>query len=217
MSATNQTPIRVAIFDDNHERLQSLKFLIEMQSDLLCVGTFPDANSALKNVESSKPDIILMDIEMPGTTGIEAVKIIKEEHPKITIIMQTVFEDETRIFEAIKSGASGYILKKTNPDKILESIRDASEGGSPMTPAIATKVLNYFREKPKLNMNDYELTGREKEILSLLTNGLSYKMIAAEIDVSYHTVNAHLRNIYGKLHVNSLGEAVAKAIKERLV
>ncbi len=217
MSATNQNPIRVAIFDDNHERLQSLKFLIEMQSDLLCVGTFPDANSALKNVESSKPDIILMDIEMPGTTGIEAVKIIKEKHPKITIIMQTVFEDEERIFEAIKSGASGYILKKTNPDKILESIHDASEGGSPMTPVIATKVLSFFREKPGQASEKYELTGREKEILSLLTNGLSYKMIAAEIDVSYHTVNAHLRNIYGKLHVNSLGEAVAKAIKERLV
>ena len=217
MTASNQNPIRVAIFDDNHERLQSLKLLIEMQSDLLCAGVFPNANSALKNVESSQPDIILMDIEMPGITGIEAVQIIKGKHPKITIIMQTVFEDEERIFEAIKSGASGYILKKTNPDKILESIRDASEGGSPMTPVIATKVLSFFREKPGQASENYELTGREKEILSLLTKGLSYKMIAAEIDVSYHTVNAHLRNIYAKLHVNSLGEAVAKAIKERLV
>lgn len=217
MSSSKNDSIRVAIFDDNRERLRSLNLLIEMQSDLVCVGIFPDANSAIKNVESSRPDIILMDIEMPGITGIEAVKIIKNEYPDIIIIMQTVFEDEARIFDAIKSGASGYILKKTNPDKILESIRDASEGGSPMTPIIATKVLHFFKEQPKTTTDNYELTEREKEILNLLTKGLSYKMIASEVDISYHTVNAHLRNIYGKLHVNSLGEAVAKALREKLV
>ncbi len=217
MMITNQKPIRVAIFDDNRERLASLRMLIEMQSDMLCVGTYPDAQNSAEKVENSNPDIILMDIEMPEITGIEAVRMIKEKHPKTTIIMQTVFDDEALIFEAIKAGASGYILKKTTPDKIIESILDAHDGGAPMTPVIATKVLNFFQNEPKTLAKDYQLTAREKEILGLLTKGLSYKMIAAEIDVSYHTVNAHLRHIYEKLHVNSLGEAVAKALKERLI
>lgn len=217
MGNIDPKPIRVAIFDDNKERLDSLRFLIEMEEGLLCVGTFAHAVNSVKNVEEVEPDIILMDIEMPGITGIEAVKQIKEKHPKITIIMQTVFEDENLIFEAIKAGASGYILKKTTPDKIIESIYDANSGGAPMTPVIATKVLRFFQETPAQPTKDYNLTDRETEILGLLTKGLSYKMIAAKIDISYHTVNAHLRHIYEKLHVNSLGEAVAKALNEKLV
>lgn len=218
MGKSDQKPIRVAIFDDNKERLKSLQFLIEMEEGLLCVGTFPDAVNSIKNVEQVSPDIILMDIEMPGVSGIEAVKQIKEKHPTITIIMQTVFEDETLIFEAIKAGASGYILKKTTPEKIIESIYDANDGGAPMTPVIAAKVLRFFQDNPAKAVNtEYNLTDRETEILGLLTKGLSYKMIAAKIEISYHTVNAHLRHIYEKLHVNSLGEAVAKALKEGLV
>lgn len=217
MGNSEKNPIRVAVFDDNKERLESLRFLIEMEEGMLCVGTFANAVNSIKNIEKVKPDIILMDIEMPGITGIEAVKQIKQKHPKITIIMQTVFEDETLIFEAIKAGASGYILKKTTPEKIIESIYDANDGGAPMTPVIATKVLRYFQEVPAKVSKDYNLTERETEILGLLTKGLSYKMIAAKIDISYHTVNAHLRHIYEKLHVNSLGEAVAKALNEGLV
>lgn len=210
--------IRVAVFDDNQERLDSLKLLIEMQRDMLCTGKFSDAVNALDKIKSSTPNIILMDIEMPGVTGIEAVKQIKEAYPDITIIMQTVFEDENLIFEAIKAGASGYILKKTSPDKIIEGINDAYNGGGPMTPCIATKVLKFFQDGPPVSVQkDYQLTTREKEILALLTKGMSYKMIADKMHISYHTVNAHLRHTYEKLHVNSLGEAVAKAIKERLV
>ena len=216
---TNETkPIRVAVFDDNQERLDSLRLLIEMQSNMICTGTFSDAVKAVSKIKSSTPDIILMDIEMPGVTGIDAVKLIKEAYPEITIIMQTVFEDETLIFEAIKAGASGYILKKTSPDKILEGIVDAYNGGGPMTPSIATKVLRFFQDGSQDSAKkDYELTTREKEILALLTKGMSYKMIADKMNISYHTVNSHLRHTYEKLHVNSLGEAVAKAIKERLV
>lgn len=216
---THETkPIRVAVFDDNQERLNSLKLLIEMQSDMLCVGIFPDAENAVSKIKSSTPDIILMDIEMPGVTGIEAVKLIKEAYPELTIIMQTVFEDEALIFEAIKAGASGYILKKTSPDKIIEGIIDAHQGGGPMSPSVATKVLKFFQDGPPASTHkNYQLTTREKEILALLTKGMSYKMIADKMSISYHTVNAHLRHTYEKLHVNSLGEAVAKAINERLV
>jgi|SRR5690554_450038 len=218
MPSTETPPIRVAAFDDNLERLVSLKLLIEMQDDMICVGTFQDALNALDRIKSSAPDIVLMDIEMPGITGIEAVKLIKEAYPKVTIIMQTVFEDEYLIFEAIKAGASGYILKKTSPDKIIEGIKDAYQGGGPMTPIIASKVLKFFQSEPLAGAKeDYQLTTREKEILALLTKGLSYKMIADKLNISYHTVNSHLRHTYEKLHVNSLGEAVAKAIRERLV
>src|SRR5690606_25187772 len=138
--------IKVAVFDDNQERIDSLRLLIEMQTDMVCTGTFPNALNTLDKIKSSEPDIVLMDIEMPGISGIDAVKIIKEAYPNIVIIMQTVFDDDLLIFDAIRAGASGYFLKKTSADKIIDGIHDAYNGGGPMTPSIATKVLNFFQD-----------------------------------------------------------------------
>jgi len=159
-----------------------------------------------------------MDIEMPNVDGIQGVTLIKKKHPEIAVIMQTVFEDDDKIFTSILAGANGYILKKTSPEKIIEAIREAAEGGAPMTPAIASRVLKFFKEiTPQEKSNPYELSDREKEVLSLLVDGLSYKMIAQKSGISYHTVNAHVRHIYDKMHVHSLGEAVGKALREGLV
>jgi DNA-binding NarL/FixJ family response regulator len=208
-------PIRVIIFDDNTERRESLKYLLGMFPDFQFAGAFEDCTDAVAKVESSKPDVILMDIQMPKVSGIEAVRTIRASHPGVVIIMQTIFEDDDNVFESIKAGAAGYILKKASPDKIAEAIRDGIAGGSPMTPTIANKVLRFFQNNAV--SNDYELTVREREMLGHLVNGLSYKMIADKCGISFHTVNSHLRKIYEKLHVHSLGEAVSKALKEKLV
>jgi len=225
MSEPKSSKIRVAVFDDNDDRRMSLKYLVGMLPDMEFVGEFPDAQEAAKKVEKSKPDVILMDIEMPGVTGIEAVSEVKKAFPKVSILMQTIFDDESMIFDALKAGASGYLLKKGTPEKVIEGVREAHQGGAPMSPAIAAKVLSFFRTMPDslkeddtiTDRPDYGLTDRQKEILTELVNGSSYKMIAATMNISYNTVNTHIRHVYEKLHVHSLGEAVAKALKERIV
>lgn len=210
--------IRIIVFDDNRDRRESLQYLISMQEDMEFVAAFENADQVVEKVRDLKPNIVLMDIEMPGINGIQAVRIIKEALPKTIILMQTVFDEERIIFDAIKAGASGYLIKKSAPQKIVEGIRDAYEGGAPISPAIASKVLRFFQttEVPKAKQ-DYLLTPKEKEILALLVDGNSYKMVAGEMNISYHTVNTHIRHIYEKLHVHSVGEAVAKAIKEGLI
>lgn len=210
--------IRIIVFDDNRDRRESLQYLIGMQEDMEFVAAFENADQVVEKVRDLKPNIVLMDIEMPGINGIQAVRIIKEALPKTIILMQTVFDEERIIFDAIKAGASGYLIKKSAPQKIVEGIRDAYEGGAPISPAIASKVLRFFQttEVPKAKQ-DYLLTPKEKEILALLVDGNSYKMVAGEMNISYHTVNTHIRHIYEKLHVHSVGEAVAKAIKEGLI
>lgn len=224
MSEQKSPKIRVAVFDDNEDRRMSLKYLIGMLPDMDFVGKFPDARDAVSKVEQSKPDVILMDIEMPGVTGIEAVSEIKKAFPNVSILMQTIFDDESMIFDALKAGASGYLLKKGTPEKVIEGVREAYHGGAPMSPAIASKVLSFFRNMPttikteeEFPKDDYGLTVRQKEILTELVNGSSYKMIAATMNISYNTVNTHIRHVYEKLHVHSLGEAVAKALKERII
>lgn len=218
--------IRVAIFDDSSDRRESLHYLLGMYSDIEVVGMFEHARDAAKEVAKCNPDIVLMDIEMPGVTGIEATRRIKETRPETVVLMQTVFDEDSIIFDAIRSGASGYLLKKSAPDKIVDAIRDAFRGGAPISPGIAMKVLTFFREtqveddmkKNREAANEkYDLTQRQLEILSELVDGKSYKMVASDLEISYHTVNTHIRHIYEKLHVHSLGEAVAKALKERLV
>ncbi|MEZ4799576.1 MAG: response regulator transcription factor [Flavobacteriales bacterium] len=209
-------PIKVAIFDDNQNQRDSLQYYISMFDDFQLVGAFPDCTEVASAIQLTKPDVVLMDIDMPEVSGIEAAKIIKSKFPKTIIIMQTVFEDDDKVFDSLKNGASGYLLKKTSPEKIVEAIRDAYEGGSPITPAIATKMLRYFQEQNQATTN-YSLTDREKNILSLMVEGLSYKMIAEKESISFHTVNSHIRKIYEKLHVHSLGEAVSKALKENLI
>jgi len=186
-----------------------------MYDDMELTGALADANNIIEDLSKAEPNVILMDIEMPGISGIEATRLIKSAFPNIIVLMQTVFEDEDKVFDSIIAGASGYLLKKTSPEKIIESIREAASGGSPMTPIIAAKVLQFFQQnQPK---NEYSLTEREKSILGLLVEGLSYKMIAAQENISYHTVNSHIRKIYEKLHVHSLGEAISKALKEKLI
>jgi DNA-binding NarL/FixJ family response regulator len=195
-----------------------------MLPDMEFVGDFPDATESVRKVKESKPDVILMDIEMPVVTGIDAVTEIKKAFPEVSILMQTIFDDESMIFDALKAGASGYLLKKGTPEKVIEGVREAYHGGAPMSPAIASKVLNFFRKMPvpakaeeEIETPDYGLTARQKEILTELVKGNSYKMIAASMNISYNTVNTHIRHVYEKLHVHSLGEAVAKALKERIV
>jgi DNA-binding NarL/FixJ family response regulator len=210
--------IRVLAFDDHPGIRQMIELLIDQEPDMICVAAWPDARDLLARVEKAAPDVVLMDISMPGMNGIEAVRLIRETFPEVRILMQTVFDDSDRIFEAIHAGASGYLLKKSGGEALVQAIRDVHQGGAPMTPAVAAKVLEAFRKKPETQpAEDYQLSPREKEVLQLLVDGKSYKMIAADLDISFHTVDAHIRKIYDKLHVRSLGEAVSKALKNRIV
>jgi two-component system nitrate/nitrite response regulator NarL len=203
--------IRVIVFDDNKARQEALKLLIDSSSDMECIGTFDNCNQVIKDVAASKPHVVLMDIDMPGVNGIEGLKLIHQQFPKVLIIMQTVFEDEEKIFDAVHAGANGYFLKKTPPQRLIDGIRDVTEGGAPMTATVARKVLEMFQNQPlRKGVKDFDLTQREIDILGMLMKGLSYKMIAEQCNISYNTVNSHCKNIYEKLHVHSATEAVAK-------
>jgi DNA-binding NarL/FixJ family response regulator len=207
--------IRILVYDDNKGRQEALKLLIETAEDMKFVGSKENCMTVEEDIESAKPDVVLMDIDMPGANGIEGLKRIRKANPSIFIIMQTVFEDEEKIFSAIHEGANGYFLKKTAPGKLIEGIREVLEGGAPMTPLVAGRVLGMFRKQTpeETTTNPFDLTSREEEILQMLTRGMSYKMIADATGISYHTVNSHLKKIYEKLHVHSATEAIAKAGK----
>jgi len=207
---------RIIIFDDNEERLNSVKMLLDLSEDFECAGTFKNANNVIDDIKAAHPDLVLMDIDMPGQSGIEATAVIRKDYPHLPVIIQTIFEENEKIFDSLRVGANGYLLKKTGPEKFLESLREALNGGAPMTGSIASKVLNYFAHE-LANKKKYNLTEREKQILGFLVKGYSYKLIANECDIAYNTVNNHIRNIYDKLYVNSATEAVSLAIKERLV
>jgi len=207
--------IRVLVYDDNKGRQEALQLLIENRSDMEFVGSFENCNHVVEDVQTLQPDVVLMDIDMPGVNGIEGLKLIRKNAPNILIIMQTVFEDDEKIFAAIRSGAHGYFLKKTPPAKLIEGIHDVIEGGAPMTASVARKVLEVFHQQQ--GNNHFDLTSRELEILSMLMKGMSYKMIADACKITFHTVNAHCKKIYEKLHVHSATEAVAKAIEKKIV
>ncbi len=210
--------IRVLVFDDNKNLLEGIKFLLKNSDTIFLAGAYPDAAQAVARVRKDQPDVVLMDIQMPGISGIDAVKEIKSAFPNLQILMQTVFEDNDKVFAAICAGASGYILKSTPADKVLEAITDVYLGGSPMSPSIARKVLKLFQRHFALVPQDYQaLTPREKDVLSCMVRGLSYKMIADACGISFNTVHSHIKKIYEKLHVNSASEAVAKAIQQRIV
>lgn len=211
--------IKVAIFEDQSDIRDLLSVAVESSDELSLTGAYPNATDALKIIKKDKPDVVLMDIQMPGISGIEATRLIKQAFPAVQILIQTVFEDNARIFSAICAGASGYILKDSSPERYIDSIIETYEGGSPMTPSIARKVLTIFSQQnaEKQKEEYHELTSAESKILECLVRGLSYKLIAAECQISFSTVNFHLKNIYRKLHVNSAIEAVSKAIKEKLV
>lgn len=215
----SSSPIRVVLFDDNRDLRDMFRLLVDAQPDMVCVAVHPDLSQMLRDIDAARPDVIVMDIQMPGLNGIEGVKAIKARWPEARILMQTVFEDEEKVFAAIRAGASGYILKTAATEDMLKAIRDTHAGGSAMTPAIAFKVLEHFRvaAAPDERASDPGLSEREKQVLALLVKGHSYKMVAAELGLSIHTVDTHIRHIYEKLHVSGLAEAVGRAVKDRLV
>lgn len=197
--------IRVFIYDDNLARRDSLKALIDLSPEMAFCGEASDCSNAIEDMEISFPDVVLMDINMPKVDGIEGLKKIKQNFPHIKVLMQTVFDDTDKIFGCIRNGASGYILKKDAPQRILQAIQEVHEGGAVMNPGIALKVLDYFHPQ-KINNT---LSSREIEVLKLLAEGLSYKMVADTLFLSFNTINTHVKHIYEKLHVSSLGEAIA--------
>ena len=212
--------IRVAIFEDNKLIRDAYEAILTGSPGFLCTGVFSNCNDLDFSIRKSKPDVVLMDIEMPGTDGIDATKFICKNYPEIKILIQTVFEDDERIFAAICAGASGYILKSNGMNRLLDAISEVYNGGSPMSPTIAARVLKLFQQfapPPSASANDYNLSEREKEILSLMVQGKDFRSIGGQHFISYETVRTHVKKIYKKLHVTSASEAVALAIKKHLV
>ncbi|MCA0364164.1 MAG: response regulator transcription factor [Bacteroidetes bacterium] len=210
--------IRVVLFEDNKNFRESLSMYLAGNENIWLIGNFPDARDAVSIVKRHKPDVVLMDIEMPHKTGLMAMAEIKQVFPDTKILIQTVFEDEERIFQAICGGASGYIVKSPDPEKYVQAIREVQEGGSALSPSIASKVMKLFQNQFVKSQNTFvDLTQREKDVLACMVKGLSYKLIADACGISYSTVNTHVKHIYEKLHVNSAPEAIIKAIEMRLV
>ncbi|MGL4632638.1 MAG: response regulator [Leadbetterella sp.] len=197
--------IRVFIYDDDLNRSDSLKSLIQLSDEVLYVGCAPNCVHIEENMNSTYPDVVLMDINMPDVNGIEGLKIIKKQYHKIKVLIQTAFDDSSNIFECIKNGASGYILKTDGPNQILQAIMEVYEGGAAINPGVAKKLIQYFQPNPKI----HELSSKEYEVLECLAEGLSYKMTADRMGISYNTVNTHTKKIYEKLHISSLGEAIS--------
>jgi DNA-binding NarL/FixJ family response regulator len=215
---TNGTePIKVAIIEDQRDIREGLGILIGYTDGFECAGKYGSMEEALTSIRHRTPDVVLSDIGLPGMDGIEGVKILKEKYPQLVILMLSVYDDNERIFDALCAGAVGYLLKKTPPAKLIESLKDAIGGGSPMSPEIARKVVALFRDfRPPERVN-YDLSPHELRILKLLVEGHSYKTAAAKLSVTPSTISFHLKNIYEKLQVHSKSEAVAKALQHRLV
>ncbi|MCU0394456.1 MAG: response regulator transcription factor [Chitinophagaceae bacterium] len=209
--------IKVVIYEDNPQLREGLSMLIDGSDGFTVLAAFKNCNNVVEEVATFQPDVVLMDIDMPGINGIEGLKLLRQANNNVKILMLTVFDDNKNVFEAIRSGANGYILKKTPPSKLLEYIEEAATGGAPMTASIATQVLKMFSEIHNSTNDNYNLSDREKQVLQLLVNGYSYKMIAGEMFIAIDTVRSHIKKIYEKLHVNSKSEAVAKAFKDKLV
>jgi DNA-binding NarL/FixJ family response regulator len=204
--------IRVALFEDNYLQRDSYSQLINGMPGFNCTGSYDNASDLIYKIKRSEPDVVLMDIEMPGINGIEAVRIIKREFPEIKVIMQTVFEDDDKIFAAIQAGATGYILKKSPPSKTLDAILEVYNGGAPMTPSIASKTLELFRHGVAAppDKEAAQLSDRQREILECIVNGMSYKLIAEKLFISIDTVRYHVKNIYEILQVHSRYELMSK-------
>lgn len=206
---------RIVIFEDNNNLRRSLLTLFKEFPGYEVVGDFPNVLQAAEMVKSLRPDIVILDIDMPGKDGISAIPSIKEIDPAILIVMYTQFEDEDKIFRSLCAGANGYILKKTSPFKLCEAMEDVKQGGAPLSPSIARKVLASFQQNQSSGLK-YNLTQREIDVLKLLIKGYSIKYIASELNIAYETCRSHLKNIYAKLHVNCGKEAIAKILEERI-
>ena len=211
------TVIEVAIVEDRREIRESLALLIGGTEGFKCIGSYRSMEEALDKLKHHQPHLLLSDIGLPGMSGIEGVAILKELYPDLLILMLTVYDDDERIFDAMCAGASGYLLKKTPPARLLDSLREVASGGAPMSPEVARRVVALFREIRPPERADYELTPHETRLLKLLVQGHNYKTAATELGVTVHTVSFHLRSIYEKLQVHSKSEAVAKALRDGLV
>ncbi len=210
--------IRVLLFEDNRNLRESLSLYLASTDGIWLSGAFADATEAVKMVRKYQPDVVLMDIQMPYISGIDALQSIKSAYNEVKVLMQTVFEDDDKIFAAICAGANGYIIKSPKPETYVQAVKDVFQSGSHLSPSIAAKVLAMFQKQVyKPEILHVQLTEREKEVLQCMVKGMSYKMIADACDISYHTVHTHVKNIYEKLHVNSAPEAVVKALEWRLV
>lgn len=207
--------LRVIIYEDKKYLQESLTLMLNSMQDIQVVAAFGNCDTVEQDISSIQPDVVLMDIDMPGRNGIYGVAKIKEMNADISVIMHTVFDDDEKIFQSLEAGADGYLLKNISPEKLFEAVRDVTLGSAPISPGVAKKVLQAFHRKiPK---QEFDLSKREKEILQLLVDGHTYKKIAGECFISMDTVRTHLKNIYTKLQVNSGKEAITKALKYRIV
>lgn len=207
----------IGIIEDNEALRKSVSLLLEMNGQFEVVLSEGSCDNIIEKLENSLPVILLMDIDMPGMNGIEGVKLVKKHFPAISIIMFTVFEDDDKIFDSLMAGADGYILKKNDPASITQSLQELKDGGAPMSPGIAQKVVHMFRQTQAKPLQTFQLSKREIDILSGLVKGHTYKDLARELTLSVETVRSHLKNIYEKMHVHSKSEAVAKALKNKIV
>jgi len=214
---TDEATIRVALVEDRREIREGLALIINASPGFVCTGAYRTMEDALAHIGDNLPDVVLNDIGLPGMSGIEGIRILKERHPALLVLMLTVYDDDERIFDALCAGASGYLLKKTQPARLLESLREAVAGGAPMSPEVARRVIALFRDFRPSESAKSKLTPHEVRLLRLFVEGHNYKTAAAELGVTVHTISFHLRSIYEKLQVHSKTEAVAKALRSRLV
>src|SRR4029078_12718865 len=210
-------PIRVAIVEDERDIRESLTFLVNGTSGYSCTGSYRSMEEALVGIPRQLPDVVLSYIGLPGMNGIEGIRLLKERHPDLVVLMLSVYDDDDRIFDAICAGACDYLRKKPPPARLLDSLKEAVAGGAPMSPEVARRVIALFRQIRPPDRADYHLTPHETRVLKLFVEGHNYKTAAAELHISVNTINFHVRSIYDKLQVHSRSEAVAKALLNRLV
>jgi len=216
-TAPQSTVIKVAIIEDRREIREALTMLINGTDGFRCVGSYRSMEEALDRINGALPDVVLSDIGLPGMNGIEGIRILKERHAGLTVLMLSVYEDDERIFDALCAGACGYLLKRTSPARLIECLKEAVQGGAPMSPEVARRVVSLFREIRPPERAEYHLTPHEMRLLKLLVQGHNYKTAAAELGVSFHTIHFHMRNVYDKLQVHSKSEAVSKALRDRII
>ena len=209
--------IRVAVIEDRAKTREAIQSLVDGTPGYRCTGGFGSIEEALDKIAGAPPDVVLLDIGLPGMSGIEGIRRLKERYPRMLLVVLTVYGDDERIFEALCAGACGYLLKSTSPKRLLESLREVVNGGAPMSPEVARRVIGLFREiRPPVHA-DYGLTPHETRLLALLVQGHNFNTAAVETGVSAHTVAWHMRRVYEKLQVHSKSEAVAKALRDRIV